>query len=102
MKRTAMIITAVAALGATGLTAPAEARGRGYHHGGYGGAGIGFGLAAGALAAGAYGAYGPGMAMGTALDIMARRATFMVVDIIVAARATTIADMATIKTEMPG
>jgi hypothetical protein len=42
------------------------------------------------------------MAMGTALDIMARRATFMVVDIIVAARATTIADMATIKTEMPG
>nr|WP_244469147.1 MULTISPECIES: hypothetical protein [Afipia] len=45
------------------MTSPADARG--WHHGGFGhggfgwGPGIGFGLVAGALAAGAYGAYGP-------------------------------------------
>jgi hypothetical protein len=54
MKKAALILTTVAALGATAVTAPAEAR-RGWGPG----AAIGFGLAAGALAAGAYGAYGP-------------------------------------------
>lgn len=56
MKRTALILATVAALGATAVTAPAEARG--WRRGGWG-PGIGLGIAAGALAAGAYGAYGP-------------------------------------------
>ena len=56
MKKTALILATVAALGAMAVTAPAEARG---WRGGWG-PGIGFGIAAGALAAGAYGAYGPG------------------------------------------
>ena len=55
LKQSALILTTVAALGATTMTAPADARGRGW-----GGPAIGFGIAAGALAAaGAYGAYGP-------------------------------------------
>lgn len=66
MKRTALILATVAALGTAAVSAPAEAR----HRGGWG-PGIGFGLAAGALAAGAlaasqpyyygrdYGYYGP-------------------------------------------
>ena len=53
MKKTLAILATVAALGAA-VTTPAEARWRG---GGWG-PGIGFGLVAGALAAGAYGAYG--------------------------------------------
>lgn len=58
MKKTALILATVAAIGATAVTAPAEARG--WRHGGWGpGPAIGLGLAAGALAAGAYGAYGP-------------------------------------------
>lgn len=57
MKKTAVILATVAALGAAAVTtAPAEARGRGWGPG----PAIGLGLAAGALAAGAYGAYGPG------------------------------------------
>jgi hypothetical protein len=56
MKRTLAILATVATLGATAVTAPAEARGRGFI-----GPGLAFGLAAGALAAGAYGPYyGPG------------------------------------------
>src|SRR5947209_1738768 len=56
MKKTALILATVAAIGAAAVTtAPAEARGRGW-----GGPAIGLGIAAGALAAGAYGAYGPG------------------------------------------
>jgi hypothetical protein len=55
MKKAALIIATVAALGVTAVTAPAEARG----FRGFGGAGIGLGLAAGVLAAGAYGAYSP-------------------------------------------
>ena len=51
MKKAAIILATVAVLGATAVTAPAEARG------GFGPA-LGFGLAAGALAAGAYGPYG--------------------------------------------
>ena len=55
MKKTLAVLATVAALGATVVTAPAEARGRfGF------GPGLAFGLAAGAVAAGAYGAYGPG------------------------------------------
>jgi hypothetical protein len=53
MRKTLAILATVATVGATAVTAPAEARGRG----------IGPGLAAGALAAGAagaYGYYGPG------------------------------------------
>jgi hypothetical protein len=60
MKKAALIIATIAALGATAVTAPAEARGGR----GFGGAGIGLGIAAGALAAGAYGAYGPGYGYG--------------------------------------
>jgi hypothetical protein len=61
MKKTAVILATVAALGAAAVTtAPAEARGRGWGPG----PAIGLGLAAGALAAGAYGAYGPGYGYG--------------------------------------
>jgi hypothetical protein len=52
-KRTALILATVAAIGATAVSAPAEARHRGW------GPGIGFGLAAGALAAGAFAASQP-------------------------------------------
>jgi hypothetical protein len=55
MKRTLAILATVATVGASAVTAPAQARGIG--------PGLAFGLAAGALAAGAagaYGYYGPG------------------------------------------
>jgi hypothetical protein len=55
MKKALAILATVATVGATTVTAPAEARGLG--------PGLAFGLAAGALAAGAagaYGYYGPG------------------------------------------
>jgi hypothetical protein len=68
MKRTALILATVAALGTVAVSSPAEARwGRGWGWG----PGIGFGIAAGALTAGAiaasrpyywgpgYGYYGP-------------------------------------------
>jgi hypothetical protein len=55
LKKTALIVATVATLGATAVTAPAEARGRGW-----GGPAIGLSIAAGALAAGAYGPYGYG------------------------------------------
>jgi len=58
MKKTAVILTSLAAFGAVTISAPAEARG--WRHGWGPGPAIGFGLAAGALAAGAAGAYGPG------------------------------------------
>jgi hypothetical protein len=56
MRKVLAILATVATVGATTFTAPAEARGFG--------PGLGFGIAAGALvagaaAAGAYGAYGP-------------------------------------------
>jgi hypothetical protein len=52
MRNTFAILATVATIGATAVTAPpAEARGFG--------PGLAFGLAAGALAAGAYGAWGP-------------------------------------------
>jgi hypothetical protein len=51
MKKTLAILATVAAVGATTMTAPAQARGIG--------PGLAFGLAAGALAAGAAGACGP-------------------------------------------
>jgi hypothetical protein len=55
MKKIALILATVATLA---VTSPAEARG--WRGGGWrGGPGIGLGIAAGALAAGAYGAYGP-------------------------------------------
>jgi hypothetical protein len=56
MRKALAILATVATVGATAMTAPAEARGFGF------GPGLGIGLAAGALAAGAYGAYayGPG------------------------------------------
>lgn len=57
MSKTAIVIAAIAAVGVTLATAPADARG--WHRGGWG-PGIGFGVAAGALAAGAYGPYGYG------------------------------------------
>ena len=62
MKRTALILATVAAIGTAAISAPAEAGGWG--HRGWG-PGIGFGLAAGALTAGAIAAsqpyyYGPG------------------------------------------
>jgi hypothetical protein len=62
MKRTALILATVAALGTVAVSAPAEAH---WRRGGGWGPGIGFGLAAGALAAGAFAAsnpyyYGPG------------------------------------------
>ena len=60
MKKTLLILAATATLAATGLIAPAEARGGR----GFGGPAIGFGIVAGALAAGAYGAYGPGYGYG--------------------------------------
>jgi hypothetical protein len=50
MKKTLAILATVATLGATAVTAPAEARGIG--------PGLAFGLAAGAITAGALGAYG--------------------------------------------
>jgi hypothetical protein len=56
MKKTLAILATVATVGATTMPAPAQARG------GFG-PGIAFGLAAGAIAlgaAGAYGYYGPG------------------------------------------
>ena len=59
MKKTLAILATVAAVGATTVTAPAEARGIG--------PGLAFGLAAGAIAAGAagaYGYYGPGYGYG--------------------------------------
>jgi hypothetical protein len=57
MKKIALILATIATLAAT-VTAPAEARG--WRGGGWrGGRGIGLGIAAGALVAGAYGAYGP-------------------------------------------
>jgi hypothetical protein len=64
MKKGALVIAA-AAIGATALSAPAEARGwrHGGWGGGWGGPAIGFGLAAGALAVAASGpayGYGPG------------------------------------------
>ena len=55
MKKALAVLATVATVGATTVTAPAEARGLG--------PGLAFGLAAGALAAGAagaYGYYGPG------------------------------------------
>jgi hypothetical protein len=55
MKRTLAILATVVTVGATTLAAPAQARGIG--------PGLAFGLAAGAIAAGAagaYGYYGPG------------------------------------------
>ena len=57
--KTLAILATVAAVGATTVTAPAEARGIG--------PGLAFGLAAGAIAAGAagaYGYYGPGCGYG--------------------------------------
>jgi hypothetical protein len=56
MKKALAILAMVATVGATVVSAPAEARGFGR---GFGGPGLAFGLAAGAIAAGAYGAYGP-------------------------------------------
>ena len=53
MKKTLAVLAVVATAGATMLSGPAEARGRGI------GPGLAFGLAAGAIAAGAAGAYGP-------------------------------------------
>jgi hypothetical protein len=58
MRKALAILATVATVGATAVTAPAEARGWGW------GPGLGIGLAAGAIAAGAiaagaYGAYGP-------------------------------------------
>lgn len=55
MKRVIPVLAAAAVIMATAMSEPAEARG---WRGGWG-PGIGFGIAAGALAAGAYGAYGP-------------------------------------------
>jgi hypothetical protein len=57
MKKALAVLATVATVGATTMSAPAEARG---WRGGWG-PGIGFGLAAGALTAGALaaGAYGP-------------------------------------------
>jgi hypothetical protein len=55
MKKALAILATVATVGATTMTAPAQARGLG--------PGLAFGLAAGAIAAGAagaYGYYGPG------------------------------------------
>ena len=57
MKKTLAIMATVAALAATTMTAPAEARGFG--HRGFFGPGLAFGLAAGALTAGAIAASGP-------------------------------------------
>jgi len=51
MKKALAILATVATIGATTVSAPAQARGLG--------PGLAFGLAAGAIAAGAAGAYGP-------------------------------------------
>jgi hypothetical protein len=51
MKKMAIVLATVATLAVTAASSPAEPRGWG--------PGIGFGIAAGALAAGAYGVYGP-------------------------------------------
>ncbi len=51
MRKSLAILATFATIAATTATAPAEAR--------YIGPGLAFGLAAGAIAAGAYGAYGP-------------------------------------------
>ncbi len=51
MKKTLAILATVATVGATTISAPAQARGLG--------PGLAFGLAAGAIAAGVAGAYGP-------------------------------------------
>ena len=60
MRKTLAILGTVAAVGAAAITAPAPAEARGW---GWGGPGIAFGLAAGALTAGAIAAsrpyYGP-------------------------------------------
>jgi hypothetical protein len=56
MKKALAILATVAVLGATTMSAPAEARGSG--HGAFG-PGLAFGLAAGALTAGAIAASGP-------------------------------------------
>jgi hypothetical protein len=53
MQKTLAVLATVVALAATAVAAPAPAQARGI------GPGLAFGLAAGALAAGAYGAYGP-------------------------------------------
>lgn len=57
MKKAAVILASAVALGATAVSAPAEAHG--WRHGWGPGPAIGFGLAAGAVAAGVAGAYGP-------------------------------------------
>jgi hypothetical protein len=51
MRKALAILATVATVGATAVTAPAQARGWG--------PGLAFGLAAGAITAGAFGAYGP-------------------------------------------
>jgi hypothetical protein len=51
MKKALAVLATVATVGATAITAPAQARGIG--------PGLAFGLAAGAIAAGVAGAYGP-------------------------------------------
>src|SRR4051812_48217112 len=56
MKKALAILAAVATVGATTISAPAQARGIG--------PGLAFGLAAGAIAAGAAGAYGYGYGPG--------------------------------------
>jgi hypothetical protein len=66
MRKTLAVLVTVAAVGATAITAPAPAEARGW---GWGGPGLAFGLAAGAVTAGAiaasrpyygpYGYYGP-------------------------------------------
>jgi hypothetical protein len=53
MKKTLAILATVAAVGAAAVTVPAPAEARGL------GPGLAFGLAAGAITAGALGAYGP-------------------------------------------
>jgi len=59
MKKALGVLATVALVGAAAVTAPAPAEAR--HFGvGPGLPGLAFGLAAGAIAAGAYGAYGPG------------------------------------------
>ncbi|HTA99321.1 MAG TPA: hypothetical protein VK804_02505 [Bradyrhizobium sp.] len=53
MTKTLAVLATVGALAATTIAVPAPAQARGF------GPGLAFGLAAGAIAAGAYGAYGP-------------------------------------------
>ncbi|QUS39911.1 hypothetical protein RPMA_14515 [Tardiphaga alba] len=58
MKKAAIILASLAAIGTATIAAPAEAHGWRHGYGGWGpGPAIGFGIAAGALAAGAYGPY---------------------------------------------